>query len=238
MKSALNVAENSGARLRAPTVREGLAASTRLIRQRPRSPLWLRLVCVRVAREDSLRIVNLAACWRSSSKEDDDSDASVYTSYVFNARLVFSESSFLGVDYDCGSIASAMKLAAEKGVSNVEFIQAPADQIPTEERQADHLVLLRSEVAARPHSARDIDLTCRGPLAAWRLYDNSIYQVVGRQEMSDTVFAVTAGIRSAHRGRVWSKQHRPGLNFIEHRVDETMPRRVRMEARPDIFRRS
>ncbi len=34
-----NVAENSGARLGAPTVREGLlAASTRLIRQQPRSP--------------------------------------------------------------------------------------------------------------------------------------------------------------------------------------------------------
>ena len=30
----------------APTVREGLAASTRFIRQRPRSPLWLRLVRV------------------------------------------------------------------------------------------------------------------------------------------------------------------------------------------------
>ena len=90
MKFVPNVAENSGARLRAPTVREpshrqcqierrcdprcsswqwdspnhslrlhlesttyewvsdeGLAASTRLIRQRPRSPLWLRLVRVR-----------------------------------------------------------------------------------------------------------------------------------------------------------------------------------------------
>ena len=32
MKFAPNVAENSGARFRAPTVREGLAASTRLIR--------------------------------------------------------------------------------------------------------------------------------------------------------------------------------------------------------------
>ena len=47
MKFVPNVAENSGARLRAPTMREGLAASTRLNRQRPRPPLWLRLVRAR-----------------------------------------------------------------------------------------------------------------------------------------------------------------------------------------------
>ena len=47
MRFVSNVAEDSGTRLGAPTVREGLAASARLIRQRPRSPLRLRLVRVR-----------------------------------------------------------------------------------------------------------------------------------------------------------------------------------------------
>ena len=49
-----------------------------------------------------------------------------------NMALAFPKSSFVGIDYDRGSIASAMKLAVEKGVSNVEFIQAPAEQIPTD----------------------------------------------------------------------------------------------------------
>ena len=50
MRFVSNVAENSGTRLGAPTVREGLAASARLIRQRPRSPFRLRLVRVRTLR--------------------------------------------------------------------------------------------------------------------------------------------------------------------------------------------
>ena len=41
------MAENSGARFRAPTAREGLPPSTRLTRGRPHSPFWWRLVRVR-----------------------------------------------------------------------------------------------------------------------------------------------------------------------------------------------
>ena len=41
------VSENSETRFGAATVRERFAASTRGIRQRPRSPVWSRLVRVR-----------------------------------------------------------------------------------------------------------------------------------------------------------------------------------------------
>ena len=59
MKFVPNVAGNSETRIGAATVRERLAASTRLIRQRPRSPFWLRLVRVRAAAHGGL-----AAFWR------------------------------------------------------------------------------------------------------------------------------------------------------------------------------
>ena len=46
-KARSGIARASGGTLRAPTVSGRLAASTRLIRQRPRSSFWLRLVRVR-----------------------------------------------------------------------------------------------------------------------------------------------------------------------------------------------
>ena len=52
MKFVPNVAANSETRIGAATVRERLAASTRLIRQRPRSPFWLRLARVGAAAHD------------------------------------------------------------------------------------------------------------------------------------------------------------------------------------------
>jgi len=46
----------------------------------------------------------------------------------------FPKSKFIGVDYHSDSIASAMKLASDSDVSNTEFIQAPAEEIPTERK--------------------------------------------------------------------------------------------------------
>ena len=54
MKFVPNVAGNSETRIGAATVRERLAASTRLIRQRPRSSFLLRLVRVRAVAHDAL----------------------------------------------------------------------------------------------------------------------------------------------------------------------------------------
>ena len=45
VKSMQDISENSGSRFRAPTAREGSAASTRLIRQRPRYPCLAVLLC-------------------------------------------------------------------------------------------------------------------------------------------------------------------------------------------------
>ena len=46
----------------------------------------------------------------------------------------FPNSRFVGIDYHRDSIASAMKLAADEGVENVTFIDAGADQIPTDRK--------------------------------------------------------------------------------------------------------
>ncbi len=46
----------------------------------------------------------------------------------------FPKSKFIGVDYHSDSIASAMKLASDSAVSNTEFIQAPAEEIPRERK--------------------------------------------------------------------------------------------------------
>jgi len=46
----------------------------------------------------------------------------------------FPKSKFIGVDYHSDSIASAMKLASDSDVSNTEFIQAPAEEIPRERK--------------------------------------------------------------------------------------------------------
>ena len=44
----------------------------------------------------------------------------------------FPKSSFLGIDYDLRSIARARSLAATNSLTNVEFIQAPAEKLPPE----------------------------------------------------------------------------------------------------------
>ncbi|MCP5110614.1 MAG: class I SAM-dependent methyltransferase [bacterium] len=47
-----------------------------------------------------------------------------------NMAKAFPKSHFLGVDYDRGSISSAMKLAAEHNVSNTDFRDIPAEKLP------------------------------------------------------------------------------------------------------------
>lgn len=46
----------------------------------------------------------------------------------------YSKSRFLGIDYDGRSITAARKLAESADLTNVEFVQGPADQIPRDRK--------------------------------------------------------------------------------------------------------
>ena len=156
----------SGARFGAPTVREGLAASTRLIRQRPRSPFGLQLVRVRegLAASTALsdggqapRFVAADPCKGAGKQAHDDTSSGLAPKEIQRPRGIFLKNSRIRLPI----LLAALSLA-HLGSLSAQFIIVTQDEDTISELQRGSLMTFSSGAIGEPVS-RQITVTFDGP---------------------------------------------------------------------------